>query len=103
MMLSDSELFRWGTAVLRLEGIPVSRFRIKDISRNGTCFLVRENSTALRNLRIGQQIEIQFQTDGIDPAVLYRSEIMHITKANRDPFKGYFMVGVKIVSKLTLE
>ena len=87
-------------AVVRISGIPIHRFILRDISRNGTCFLVAEDSTILRHLRVGMEIEIQFHLGSSrQPQEFHRSEIVHITRANEGRFKGYCFVGVRIVSR----
>ena len=91
------------SAVVRVSGIPIHQFKLRDISRNGTCFLVEEDSSILRNLRAGVELEIQFRiSDSGQPSEFHRSEIMHITRANQDQFKGNCLVGVRIISRLKL-
>ncbi|MFZ0243058.1 MAG: PilZ domain-containing protein [Desulfobacterales bacterium] len=90
-------------AVVRVSGIPVQQFRLKDISQNGTCFLVAVDSVVLRNLAVGQEIEIQFRLDATgQPTVFHRSEITHITKAPTGPYEGHCLVGVRILSRLKI-
>jgi hypothetical protein len=90
-------------AVVRISGIPVQQFKLKDISQNGTCFLVAENSAILRNLAVGQEIEIQFRfPDTNHSAVFHRSEIMHITRAPQGSYEGHCLVGVRILSQLKI-
>ncbi|MFZ0134991.1 MAG: PilZ domain-containing protein [Desulfobacterales bacterium] len=90
-------------AVVRVSGIPVQQFRLKDISQNGTCFLVAGDSVVLRNLAVGQEIEIQFHFHTTDrPPVFHRSEITHITKAPQGPYEGHCLVGVRILSRLEI-
>lgn len=89
------------SAVVRISGIPIHQFKLRDISRNGTCFLVAEDSSILRHLHAGMEIEIQFHLVASgQPSEFHRSEIMHITRANQGQFKGYCFVGVRIVSRL---
>jgi hypothetical protein len=90
-------------AVVRVSGIPINQFKLRDISRNGTCFLVEEDSSILRHLRAGVELEIQFRiSDSGQPSEFHRSEIIHITRANQDQFKGNCLVGVRIISRLKL-
>lgn len=90
------------SAVVRISGIPIHQFKLKDISRNGTCFLVAEDSAILRHLHVGQEIEIRFQSSagGSQATVFHRSEIVHITKSQANQFDGFCMVGVRILSEL---
>jgi hypothetical protein len=89
------------SAVVRISGIPIHQFELKDISRNGTCFLVAEESSILRHLHVGTEIEIQFHLAASgQPSEFHRSEIMHITRAKKVQYQGYCFVGVRIVSRL---
>ena len=91
------------SAVVRISGIPIHQFKLRDISRNGTCFLVAEDSSILRHLHAGMEIEIQFQLVASgQPSEFHRSEIMHITRANQGRFKGNCFVGVRIISRLKI-
>ncbi|HHP7234188.1 MAG TPA: PilZ domain-containing protein [Desulfobacterales bacterium] len=98
-----TESLRDCSAVVRLKGIPVYQFKLKDLSGNGTCFLVKEESSIMRHLQVGQEIEIQFHgIDGIQSAAVHRSQIMHITRSNHGRYKGHCMVGVRILGRLSL-
>ena len=89
------------SAVVRVSGIPIHQFKLRDISRNGTCFLVEEDSSILRHLHAGIELEIKFHlSKSGQPSEFHRSEIMHITRANQDQFKGNCLVGVRIISRL---
>lgn len=97
------ESLRGCSAVIRLRGIPVYQFKLKDLSGNGTCFLVKEESSILRHLTLGQEIEIQFHgIDGILAAMVHRSQIMHITRSNQGRYRGHILVGVRILSRLPI-
>ena len=89
------------SAIVRVSGIPIHQFKLRDISQNGTCFLVEEDSSILRHLRTGVELEIQFDTGNRgQPSEFHRSEIMHVTRANQGQFKGNCLVGVRIISRL---
>ena len=92
------------SAVVRVSGIPVHQFKLRDISKNGTCFLVEEDSSILRQLHAGRELEIQFNiSKSGQPSEFHRSEIMHITRANQGQFKGNCLVGVRIISRLKVK
>jgi nucleoid DNA-binding protein len=102
---SREESAQDGTAIVRISGIPVCEFKIKSISENGTSFWVREDSFILRNLRIGQEIEIRMHNGyfaGAQAPALFRSRIAHITKADFPGMSGYFILGVQILDKLPM-
>jgi hypothetical protein len=92
------------SVIVRITGIPIYEFKIKDISHKGTCFIVKEDSTFLRHLQIGQQVEIRYhKSDGSVFMSLYRAEIRHITKKIKGRFKGHFEIGVKIITNLPIQ
>lgn len=89
------------SAVVRVSGIPIHQFKLRDISRNGTCFIVEDDSSILRHLYAGMEIEIQFHLSGSgQPSEFHRSEIMHITRASQGQYKDNCFVGVRIISRL---
>lgn len=80
--------------------IPIYQFRLRDISANGACFLVREDSPILKHLRIGQKLNMKYySTDKSNPTENFKSEIMHITKMDSGRLKGHYLVGVRVVGK----
>lgn len=93
-----------GKAVVRISGIPVCEFTIRDVSGNGTSILVEEDSVVLRNLRVGQNIEIHMvYTDKRRKAVLQRSKIAHITRqSEHDAYPGHVMVGIQVIDMLAI-
>ena len=92
------------SAIIRIGGIPVYQFELKDISKNGTCFIVRDDSTILRHLKVGELVDIQFRNQNGDGIIAFhRSKIIHITGANRGLYKGHRLVGVQIIERLSLE
>ena len=93
-----------GTAIVRVSGIPVCEFKLKSVSESGTSFWVWEDSFILRNIRVGQEIDIRIQPgpDAAGPA-LFRSRIAHITKAVPPEMSGHFILGVQILGKLPME
>ena len=75
------------------------------MSENGTSFLVQEDSTILRNIRVGQEIDIRvcLNAEGTVPSIYQRSEIRHITRQEVGRFKGYIIIGVKIHDRLVTQ
>lgn len=94
-----------GKAVVRISGIPVCEFDIKDVSGNGTSILVEENSVVLRNIRVGQDIELHMAyAESTQRAVMHRSKIAHIThQSEEDAYPGHVMVGMQIIDTLAIQ
>jgi hypothetical protein len=86
-------------AEIKLIGIPLYQFKLKDISDNGASLLVKENSSMINNLGIGQSLKIKFYSDD-HPELngYFESEIKHITKIEKGRYKGHYLVGVQILS-----
>ena len=92
-----------GKAVVRISGIPVCEFDIKDVSGNGTSILVEEDSVVLRNIRVGQNIELHMAYTDSSKAVLQRSKIVHITlQSEEDTYPGHVIVGMRIIDTLAI-
>ena len=91
-----------GRAVVRVAGIPVFNFEIKDTSEGGTSFIVENNSTLLRNIWVGQVIDLMIHVEGDTPAraIFQRSQIMHITRTADRRDGNVIAIGVKILSQL---
>ena len=98
-----NDKWQHGTATVRVSGIPVYKFEVKDVSERGNCFLVDQESAILRNVEVDQEIEIRINAlDDPSKTVVQRSKIVHISKADDFGFQGYFMLGVQVLNTLTL-
>ncbi len=87
-----------GTAIVRISGIPVCEFKIKDISEGGNAILVEEDSVVLRNARIGQQVEIWMNRDiAADRSPMMRAKIVHITEPDQPDLNGYKIIGIQML------
>ena len=85
---------------LKLPSLPIYLFKVKDSSQNGFCLLVKENSDILNHIHVGQVLNIRSNTeDKLEPAQIILSEIKHITKKGKGPYKGHLLVGLKILDK----
>ncbi len=91
-----------GRAVVRISGIPVCEFTVKDISGNGTGFLMARDSVVLRNLRVGQEIEIHMVfAEGNQHSTMQRSKIAHITYPEDGAlYHGYILVGLQVIDRI---
>ena len=84
-------------AEIKLTGIPLYQFKLKDISDNGTCILVKEDSAMIKHLEVGQSVSLKFHPDS--PAEnngYFKGIIKHITKIEAGRYKGHCLVGVQI-------
>ncbi len=92
------ELPEIGTAIVRVSGIPVCEFKIKDISEGGNAILVEEDSVMLRNARVGQQIDIWIDRNvASDRSPMVRAKIVHISKPDQPDLIGYKTLGIQLL------
>jgi hypothetical protein len=90
----------FNAAEIKLTGIPLYQFKIKDISDNGASMLVKESSGMLNHLEVDQSLEIKFYSESqADFNGYFEAKIKHITKIETGRYKGHYLVGVRIVSK----
>jgi hypothetical protein len=85
---------------LKFQGLPIYLFKVKDISKNGICFLIKENSDILEHLKTGQILNLSYRYEENTqiPESLV-SEIKHITKSEKGKYAGHYLVGVLILDK----
>ena len=93
---------RFFGAEIKLIGVPIHRFKFKDLSTNGACILIKEDSNMMNHLKAGQILNMRYYSPNNTDTPTIRSEIKHITKAEQGRFKGHFLIGVFISEKLNL-
>lgn len=73
----------------------VYQFRIWDLPRKGRCVVVKEDSSVLRYIHVGDIVDMGFhKAYSPMPAEFSRTKIRHITKDKRGRFKGHYLVGI---------
>ena len=85
---------------LKLPSLPIYVFKVKDTSQNGLCFLVKADSDILNHIKEGQILDLKYHSeDTTNPSEVFTSEIKHITKMDKGPYKDHQLVGLKILEK----
>jgi hypothetical protein len=85
---------------LKLPNLPIYVFRVKDNSPNGICFLVKADSDILNHIKEGQILDLKYHTeDKTNSSELFPSEIKHITKMDKGPYKDHQLVGLMILER----
>ena len=85
---------------LKLPGLPIYLFKVKDSSQNGFCLLVKEDSNILDHIHVGQILNIRsYSEDKMKPSEMFLSEIKHITKKDTGPCTGHQLVGLMILER----
>ena len=85
-------------AEIRLVGVPVYEVKIKDLSSKGACILVKDNSSLLHHLEIGQIVTVKFYLeDRSKPTEMFAAKIIHISEVENGRFKGHISAGLSIL------
>jgi hypothetical protein len=76
---------------------PTYLFKLRDISSNGLCILVKKDSTVFRQLNEGDILDMEYNpTESSDPTKLLKTQIT--SKNCYDRFKGHFLVELTIIN-----
>ncbi len=80
----------------------IYQFRIWNLSSQGLCVVVKEDSDVLKHLKVGEVLDTKYYpTDLSSPTEHLMTEIKHITKQKQGRFKGHALVGLLILEKQT--
>jgi hypothetical protein len=90
------------TVELSCSGVPyIYKFKIWNLSSRGICIVVRDDSEVLKELKVGDVLEMKYYTsDTSSRPECLRTEIRHITKDEKGRFKDHTLVGLKILERV---
>ena len=78
----------------------VYQFKIWNLSEQGLCILVRNDSDLLKHLTLGSTLKMQYYLiDVMSRTVRLETEIRHITKQEEGRFSGHTLVGLLVLEK----
>lgn len=73
----------------------IYQFKIWNIAKEGMCILVRQDSTVMNHLKVGDLLDMEYYSgQGTDPVDQAKTQIKHITKNEDGHFKGHYLVGL---------
>ena len=85
---------------IRLIAQPIYQFRVTDVSPEGAGLLVKEDSSFLNLIKIGQVVDSDFLSPkGTNPSGMYKAQIKHISKPGKGRNQGHRIVGIAILEK----
>ena len=85
---------------IKFVGKPIYQFRVINVTAKGAGLLIKNNSAFLKMIEVGQIVEADFiSPDGTAPSGLYKAEIKHITKLDKQNNSGHYLVGLSILKK----
>ena len=86
-------------AEIRLVGVPVYEVKLKNLSSKGACFLVKDNSSLLNYMRVGESVKVKYYLeDRSEPNSIYKAEIRHVTEVKEGRFNGHYCAGLSIMN-----
>ena len=78
---------------------PIYLFKLRNISLNGPCILVKEDSSVFKQLEVGDILHMEFNPPELTvPNKLLKTQI--ISKNSHDLFTGHSLVGLSIIEEL---
>jgi hypothetical protein len=79
---------------------PVYQFRIRDISSPGIGIMIKEESAALKYMKVGDVLKMKYNPmNSSDSPQYLETEIIHITKLDDGQFKGNCLAGLLVLEK----
>ena len=77
---------------------PVYLFKLRDIPLNGLCILVKEDSLVLKELKVGDILDMEYNAPGLPgSSKLLKTQIA--SKSCRNGFNGHSLIGLSIIDK----
>jgi len=80
------------------------QFKLRDMSSKGLGVLVPKGSEVLKYLKVGDTLDMKYlppESAGLSQSL--KTQIVHITQKDQDPFKGHFLMGLLIIEKQDLD
>ena len=78
---------------------PTYLFKLRDMPLNGLCILVKEDSSVLNQLEVGDILNMEYNPPGSsDSSKRLKTQIT--SKNSQDSFTGHSLVGLSIVDQI---
>lgn len=82
--------------------VPIYQFKLKDISPDGLCFIVKEKSKLLNKIKTNDILDMTFcAADAPKDTTCFKAKIVHITPDRKGKYKNHFLVGFSIIDDLS--
>jgi len=78
----------------------IFQFKIWETSSSGMSILVKEDSSILDHLKVGDVLDMKYYPENLsqDPIII-KTEIKHITKDVIERIRGHFLIGLSVSEK----
>jgi hypothetical protein len=89
--------------VFAFPGVPLYKFKVKDISETGIGVIVKPDSKFLGLIENGQELQLELLTPQESQHMqgFYAARIAHITALDEGRFKGHKLIGLELISKIS--
>lgn len=78
--------------------VPIYQFKLKDISSDGLCIIVKESSKILEKINKNDILEMTFcAANAPEVTTQYKTKIIHITPDKSGKYKNHYLVGFSII------
>jgi hypothetical protein len=78
------------------------QFKLRNISSNGSCILVKKDSPVLTELQVGDILDMEYSKPGsLDDSEFFKTQIT--SKNSHDRFKGHSLVELTIIDNKNLQ
>ena len=97
---TENQAHRFHSVEFAVEGLHyLYQFKIWNLAESSMSFLVKEGSTLLQNLKVGDTISMRYYSDNSpNPTESLPTEIRNITKEENGKFKGHYFVSLAITN-----
>ncbi|MBT8356334.1 MAG: hypothetical protein HKO79_12460 [Desulfobacterales bacterium] len=86
---------------IKIVGHPIYQFRVINVTAKGAGLLIKDDSAFLKMIEVGHIVEADFiSPEGTAPSGLYKAEIKHITKLDKQEHRGHQLLGLSILKKV---
>jgi len=95
---SERKAVDFHSVELSLRALPMAyQFKILRIDSDPMCFLVKDNSDILNQLKVGDTLDMKYySSNSAIPSKSLETEISDITRKKQGRFKGHCLVGIEI-------
>ena len=84
-----------------MRAVPIHQLKLRDTSRHGACLLIKKDAI-IKHLAIDQTLNILFHSaERSNPTGEFKIMVRHITEGKPGRFDGHYLVGVKIIGRIT--
>lgn len=83
---------------------PIYQFRLRDTSPSGFGILVKDDSSVLRNLEVGDVLTMKYNpAEPSAPSMYVKTEIMHMTPIEDGSYRGNYLIGLRVLERIEPE